>query len=521
MDLNKKSSKKIKKTDIGITVVIIIGILAVVNFFSYQIFYRWDLTQGKIYSISKASKKTVSELDDIVNIKAYFSDNLPSQFITLRQEVADIMDEYQALSNGKIKVEFIDPADDEDIQRELYIIGIPQLTFEVYEKDKIQLVNGYMGIAISFGDKIEAIPAVKRDTRDLEYQITTAIKKVTSEEIATIGFLTSHGTAGLEGDMSAAYKELQELYTVRQIEFTAEVAEVPADIDTLIIVGPKEEFNEEQLKAINFFMMRGGFLMILLDGVIVERGLLANKNNTGLDSLLEKYGVKVNQNLVADVRNGMASFTQGFVTFSTSYPFWPKITNEGFNKENSAVANLENVILPWTSTIDIMEEKFGEESAITNLVFTTDKAWQVKDNFNISPQSLPVSQGEQKQYNLAVAVSGKFNNAYPDENEETNSSFSSRLIVVGDSDFIHDGFLRNTPDNLTFFQNLVDSLSFDEDLISIRSKGASSRPIKEGLSDGTRVVIRYLNVFALTVIVILFGMVRYYLRRRSRFVDDL
>ncbi len=521
MSLNNKSTKKIKKTDIGITVIIIIGILAVLNFFSYQIFYRWDLTQGKIYSISKASKKTVGELDDIVNIKVYFSENLPSQFITLRQEVADIMDEYQTFSNGRIKVEFIDPADDEDIQRELYVIGIPQLTFEVYEKDKVQLVNGYMGIAISFADKTEAIPAVKRDTRDLEYQITTAIKKVTSEEIATIGFLTSQGTASLTDEMSAAYQELQELYTVRQIEFGEETAEVPVDIDTLIIVGPKEEFSEEQLQAINSFMMRGGSLMVLLDGVIVERGLLANKNSTGLDSLLEKYGIKVNQNLVADVRNGMASFTQGFVTFSTSYPFWPKITNEGFNKENSAVANLENVILPWTSTIDIMEEKIGDESAVTNLVFTTDKAWQVKDNFNISPQSSIVSQGEQKRYNLAVAISGEFKNAYPGKNEEVSSSFSSRLIVVGDSDFIHDGFLQNTPDNLTLFQNLVDSLSFDEDLISIRSKGISSRPIKEGLSDGAKAAVRYLNVFVLTVIVILFGMIRYYLRRRSRFVDDL
>jgi len=521
MSLNNKSSKKIKKIDIGITVIIIIGILAVVNFFSYQIFYRWDLTQGRIYSISKASKKTVGELDDIVNIKAYFSKSLPSQFIALRQEVADIMDEYQAFSNGKIKVEFIDPADDEDIQRELYIIGIPQLTFEVYEKDKVQLVKGYMGIAISFGDKTEAIPAIKRDTRDLEYQITTAIKKVTSEEIATIGFLTSQGTASLTDDMSIAYKELQKLYTVRQIELSEETTEVPVDIDTLIIAGPKEKFSEEQLKAINFFMVQGGSLMILLDGVTVEKGLLANKNNTGLDSLLEKYGVKVNQNLVADVRNGMASFSQGFVTFSTSYPFWPKITNEGFNKENSAVANLENVILPWASTIDIIKEKFDEKNIVTDLVFTTDKAWQVKDNFNINPQSLPVSQGEQKRYNLAVAVSGKFNNAYPDKNEETSSSFSGRLIVVGDSDFIHDGFLRNTPDNLTFFQNLVDSLSFDEDLINIRSKGISSRPIKEGLSDGARAAVRYLNVFALTVIVILFGMIRYYLRRRSRFVDEL
>src|SRR3989339_853161 len=162
-------NKKIKKTDLSITIILFIGIIAVLNFFAYQIFYRWDLTQNKIYSISKVSKKTVGELDDIVNIKAYFSDNLPGQVLNLKQEVADILDEYAAFSNGKIKVEFIAPDSDEETQKELYAAGIPQLTFQVYEKDQVQLVNGYMGIAISHGDKTEAIPAIKENTSDLEY----------------------------------------------------------------------------------------------------------------------------------------------------------------------------------------------------------------------------------------------------------------------------------------------------------------------------------------------------------------
>jgi len=85
-----KFKKLLKNSDFGIAVIIIIGILVVVNFFSYQIFYRWDLTDNKDYSISKASKKTVQNLDDIVNVKVYFSRNLPSQYITLEQEVGDI-----------------------------------------------------------------------------------------------------------------------------------------------------------------------------------------------------------------------------------------------------------------------------------------------------------------------------------------------------------------------------------------------------------------------------------------------
>ena len=74
---------------------------------------------------------------------------------------------------------------------------------------------------------------------------------------------------------------------------------------------------------------------------------------------------------------------------------------------------------------------------------------------------------------------------------------------------------------LVFFQNLTDSLSLDGDLIEIRAKGISSRPIKSDLSETQKSLIRYLNVFGVTVLVIGFGLSRYYLRRKSRFVDDL
>ena len=521
--MDKKQSKKVKKTDLSITLIIIIGLLAVVNFFSYQVFYRWDLTQNKIFSISSASKKTARELNDIVNIKAYFSANLPTQVLSLKQEVADLLNEYQNYSNGKIRVEFIDPLEDESLQQELMMIGIPQLTFEIYEKDKRQLVNGYMGIGISFGDKTEAIPAIKQGTTDLEYQLTTAIKKVTSDDMAIIGYVASNGTADADTELRAAFTELEDLYTVRKVDIAGEEAAIPLDIDTLLLVGPTEEFNDAQLKAINAFMLRGGSLLALVDGVSIGEGLTASKNSTGLNKLIEKYGLKINEDLVADVRSGIASFSQGFFTFSSNYAFWPKINNEGFDQENASVANLENVVMPWASSVEIVEGNITENVVVTKLAFTTNQGWRVPDNFNVAPSSASSPQGEQKSYTLAASVIGNFTDAYPEDNTEATeeAGATSRMIVVGDSDFIKDGFLRNNPDNLTMFQNLVDSLSLDEDLINIRSKTVSSRPIKEELSDGAKAAIRYTNVLGLTAVVILYGLIRYFLRRKSRFADEL
>lgn len=513
------SQKKVKKSDFSITVLLIVGILAVLNFFSYQIFFRGDLTQNKIYSISQASKKTVANLDDIVNINAYFSDNLPSQVMLIKQEVQDILAEYEAFSNGKVKVNFIDPNDDEDLQKKLRNIGIPQLTFDVFERDKRQLVNGYMGIAINYGGKTETIPAIKSDTTDLEYQITTSIKKVTSESIATIGYLSSQGTADLNQKLTAVAKKLQDLYVLKEINLTEEDAKIDDDVDTLIIVGPQEDFNDSQLRAINSFLLRGGALLALVDGTVMGDGLVVSKNSVNFIDYLEKYGLQVHRNLVADVNSGVASFSQGFFSFSTNYPFWPKINNAGFAKDFSAVSSLESVVFPWVSSIDILPAAGQAETV--KLAKTSDKSWQESENFNVNPQQNLSPKGEQKSFTVAVSLRGQVPNAFSTDDNKNDNINDARIIVVGDSDFAYDNFIGTSPENLTFFLNLVDTLTLDEDLISIRSKASPNRPIKENLSYGTITAIRYLNVFGITVLVLIYGLGRYFLRRKSRFVDNL
>lgn len=502
-----KIKNVLKKSNTGFLVAIIIGIIAMVNFFAYQIFFRIDLTENKDYSISKISKKTVGGLDDLVNIKLYFSDNLPSRYITLRQEVGDILDEYKNYSNGNVRVEFVDIKDDTDTERELYMLGIPQLQFNVLEKDKYQVVTGYLGMAVQYGDSKEVIPVVE-NTKNLEYQVTMAIKKVTGQVKGVVGFVTGNGSLDLENEISSAVKKIKELYSVVEVDLNEGVSE---NINTLIIVGAKEKFSDEQIKKLDAFAARGGSLLIAVDGVTVSDGLATSPNDLGLSDFLKGYGVKLNNNLVLDPVSGMASFTQGFMSFSTNYPFWPMITKEGFDQDNSVVSALEGLVLAWASSIDVE----AGENKVSYLAKTSGRAWKESDNFNLNPQQMFVPAGKQEKMSLAVAVSGNYQSTY-----NTESAGESRLVLVGDSDFVNDNFVRMYPDNVIFFQNLVDSLSMEEDLINIRSKGVSERPIKE-LSDSAKAAIRYANIFGVTILVISFGMIRYYLRKRSKFVDEL
>lgn len=498
------------KASLGMNALILAGILIVINFFGYQIFYAFDLTQNKDYSISKTTKDTLKNLDDIVNIKAYFSGSLPTQYINLPQEVGDILSGYQNYSSGKVKYEFIDPKDDSDLQSELQMKGIPQLQFNVLAKDKYEVVNGYLGMSIQYGDKSETIPVVQ-DTANLEYLITSKIKKLTAKDAPVIGFLTGHETLSTDTDIKGAYQSISELYDVRTVDLATD-KEMPAEIKTLIIAGPKTEFKKEELTTIDNFVMRGGSLLILADGVKVDNGLQASANKVGLEPLLTAYGLRLNENLILDSSAGIASFNQGFMTFNINYPFWPKITKSGFDKDSTAVAKLESVVLPWVSSIDTLKDKLPEGAKVSYLAKSSGESWTQKEPFNLNPQQqMPTSKASQS--DLAVSVTGKLKSAFG-----SNTSDNSRIILVGDSDFLRDS-LSGGSDNLIFFQNMVDSLTLDEGLINIRSKGIAARPLME-LTDAGKASIRYLNVFGLTILALVFGLWRYYSRRRSRMADE-
>jgi gliding-associated putative ABC transporter substrate-binding component GldG len=511
-----KSFRLSRRGNDCVTIVIIIGLLLVVNFIFSQIHFRADLTANGDYSLSTASKKTAAKLEDVVNIKAYFSKNLPAQYLNLQQEVGDLLSEYVSYSNGKIKVQMIDPATLKDAGAELAAKGIPTLQFTVLRNDSSQIVNGYLGIQIQYGDKTEVIPVVG-DTSNLEYQITSDLKKLAGKNLPIIGLVTSNKTVPATGDpnsgadlMTQAYAKLTQLYQVKNIDLSKD--QITDDIATLLIVGPKEKFTDDELKKIDAFVMKGKSLILLADGVDVTKGMGATKNDLGLDKLLSAYGLKLNNNLVADVSsNGVVSFSSnsgGYtIAYTSNYPLWPKILPNNMDRVNVIVANLQSIIFPWVSSIDAIP-KDGEN--IVYLAKSTSNSLAETDSFTLDPQAVGKISGTQGQYDLAVYVSGKLTSAFG-----SGSTDKARIAVVGDSDFITDNYSGSGSDNMIFFQNLVDGLSLDNDLINIRVKTTTERPITLPVP-AAKEAIRYLNIFGVTAIVLIVGLLRYFLRRRNK-----
>ena len=280
--------------------VIVFVILVLANYFSKRSFVRFDLTESKRYTISKSTKKLLGQLDDIIRIEAYFSD-APDQIKLIKDEVQDMLDEYDAFADGDLQIEFINPSDDEDLKQRLRMKGIPEIQVQVREKDKIEVRNAYMGLAVVYGDKQEVIPVI-RETTTLEYDLTSAILKTTRKEAKTVGFLEGHDEVDVYGQgFEVLKRELDKQYSVRKVD-VSDGSAIDSDVSTLVIAGPQTPLQAREKYEIDQYLMNGGKAVFLVDAVKMPQGSIqATPLSTGLSDLLAHYGIQLGNNLVHDI----------------------------------------------------------------------------------------------------------------------------------------------------------------------------------------------------------------------------
>lgn len=172
---------KIKNIDFKKSVlipgVILFFILFLLNGISRNKFFRLDLTDNNMYSLSTSSESVVEQVDDLLTMKVYFSDDLPGEYANNRRYLQDILEEYAAFSNGNIRFEFFRPEDDQNIEQEAQKAGIMPVQMQVVDNDKLEVKRVLMGMVILYEDKKEVFPVIQTTT-GLEYEITTRIKNL-------------------------------------------------------------------------------------------------------------------------------------------------------------------------------------------------------------------------------------------------------------------------------------------------------------------------------------------------------
>ena len=118
---------------------IVFAIILVINLIAFNRPMRIDLTDNQIFTLSESTKSVISKIDDNLVVSIYFSNDLPSVLSNNSRFIQDILEEYQARSNGKIRFEFKDPDNDEVAKKDAQALGIQPVQVNVWENDRREL----------------------------------------------------------------------------------------------------------------------------------------------------------------------------------------------------------------------------------------------------------------------------------------------------------------------------------------------------------------------------------------------
>ncbi len=515
--MQKKSLETVLYSAVG--VVIMAAIVVGFNILAAGAHKRVDLTKDKAYTLSDGTKAILATLDTPVKIRYYCTqaENATPDAVFLKsyaKQVEDLLAEYQQAAHGKLVVQKYDPQPGSDAEDSAGLDGITAQNLPGGEPF-------YLGLAISQLDAKQSIPFLSpARERELEYDISRAISRVARPEKPIVGVLSPLPVFGAEpnpmmqqmgqqAQQQPAWELITELendYTLRRVPM--DVTKIDDDVKVLLVIHPKEITDSVQF-ALDQFVMRGGKLIAFLDASsqVDSRGdnpMMGQVPGAGssLGKLLPAWGLQFDTSKVVADRTFALNLGEEGDT-AQQRPTWLALTPEGISSNDIATAELDNIwyfsggAFTGTPAPGLTEKVLLKSTADSQLV---DGMLAQFSSENILKDFKPSG----VKYALAVRLSGKFKTAFPngspeEKSDETNktakadgslkeSKEDNTVVLVGDADMFYDGFaIRkvNTPfgamsmamnGNLNFAQNLVEQLSGDNNLISVRSRAVLQHP---------------------------------------------
>lgn len=548
---DERLTKRKKKTESRrqqavIQILLVAGILVVLNIIALQVFFRWDLTPNKIYTLSDASKSIVNKLDDKLVVKAYFTDNLPAPYNNNRRYLQELLDDYRNASGGKMSYEIISPSDETELENEAQKYGIQPVQVQTVQNDRAEALKAYMGMVLLYSGKQETIPFIG-STENLEYEITGVINRLVQPELKKVGVLSGPGMPDVS-KITKVNQYLSKFYNVTNID-ASKNNPIPSDIRTLLVFSPKApqqnqmmgqqqappEVVPENLKfAIDQFIMGGGKVIFLLSKVNVssqQQFQIAQSVGTGLEDMLESYGAKITNNILTDKECAFISVPvqQGPLQMYTQipFPYYPKIVN--INREIPSFAGIGQVFLGFSSDLDL--SLAGPKGLKVTQLLTTSPKTGVAQDFAIvqaSGKMLPDTLFKFKDLPVGAIFEGTFQSFYkskqipldtaagsqPPPTGVKDQSPPTKIILLGNGDFPQDDF-RGPDENLLFFANLIDYMTDDAGLSAIRMKDANPKPL-DSMEDSTKTIVKYFMLAGPPLLVLVYGLFRWRKKKAAR-----
>ncbi len=534
------------------------------NLIGQVYFVRWDLTSEKRYTLTQGTRQMLRNLDEPVYFRVYLEGNLPPGFRRLSNQTREMLQEFRAYSDY-IQFDFINPAEsgssrqNQQIQQMLIEKGLEPTQVQIQADDATTRQVIFPGALVSYqgrevtaslledhlGLSSEAI--LNNSAQALEYNLIDAIRQLTVQQVPKIAFLQGHGELAppFVADIT---RTLSGYYDVDRLDFPQQMQEL-IEYKSLIVAKPQEEFSERDKFMIDQFVMQGGSVLWLVDPVMASMDslrpptfeTLGMARSLNLDDMFFRYGVRLNPNLLMDLQAAPIPVTTGMIGSQPqisllAWHFFPLLNPRG---EHPMVRNLNMIRSEFVSSIDTVEVPGIKK---TLLLATSPYTRVASTPVSIGLGMLQEPVNEQlfrgPAQPVAVLLEGPFESIFqnrpnpgvtmPRQVPRRDSGVPARMIVVADGDIIKnqispegqplalgfDRYTNQTFGNKDFILNAVNYLTDDTGLMEARAREVKLRMLDSTLVGRNRLGIQLLNTLVPVLLVILFGMVRIFWRRR-------
>jgi ABC-type uncharacterized transport system involved in gliding motility auxiliary subunit len=533
-------------------------------------------------------------------------DELPDYPDRLKQ----IIKELNRKNYGKLEYSYIDPAANPDILEKLKEHNLMSLKWPAVPQRNIPAGKGTIGLVMAHGDKVRTIPILKVLRIPIigtQYNLAEIdqLEEMINENLETLidinealGYLADHGTLSISAprpmmgqqnpDALTSFPALMSKnYSLKTVKLKDEG--IPPSIKCLVIARPTESFADYELYQIDQALMRGTNLAIFLDAFRevmpqnqqsfrFQQGPTYIPLNTGLEKLLDHYGIRVKKSIVMDENCHKQRLPQRMGGGERAIYFAPIIKNKNISKNLDFMKNIKGLIAVKISPLELDAKRISENEITGHRLFASSaKSWEMSKRINLNPifVSPPPAGQEKESFPLAYLLEGRFPSYFkgkpmpekavekddsdkPDKKDDKEKKKAEsdqpaespdkeksdiektdiekkidlskiegaggfvekgapgKIFLMASTEMLKDNILgqEGTSPNDMLILNVIDALNDREDTAVMRSKEQRFNPLTES-TPFAKLFIKTFNIAGLPVLMILFGFF-VWLRRVSR-----
>jgi ABC-type uncharacterized transport system involved in gliding motility auxiliary subunit len=556
----------------------------------------------KLTTVIKKLNNKVSallSLPDNIQVKLFLSSSLKrvaplmglNELPTYPDKIKEIVKTINDNNYGKLEYTYTDPSMLQSQKDKWEKYNLMNLTWPALSNGDIQAGDGIIGLVMEHRDKVSVMPlltVLRIPIIGTQYNLADIgqVEEMINDNIETLvdinedlGYLADHGTLktsalpsmgmGQQNQeaMSSFNALVSQNYTLKQVNLKQET--IPDSIKCLIIARPTEPFSNYDLYQIDQALMQGKNLAIFLDAFNEitpgnQQSLGFNQGptfvpiNTGLEKLLEHYGLRIKTSFVMDENSHKQRVSRQFGGGERPFYFVPIIRNEFINKELDFMRNIKGLITVKISPLELDEKRISENKLTAHKLFSSsERSWEMSERINLNPMFItpPSSDEEMDSLPLAYLIEGAFpsyfadkpmpekvaepietgeksDKAAPDAAQKEKATVDlskieskgaflskgkpSKIFLIASSEMLKDSVMDASGEspNAMFVMNVLDALNDREDIATMRSKVQQFNPLYES-GALTKTFTKTFNIAGLPVLVVLFGMF-VWMRRHSR-----